>query len=372
MAFRRLFGGGGDGSGVTYILRDEFTTDEANPIASPRTCEPGPGTLTVVDGGNFVYIRNGMLFFSNANASNDPSVYSPVSTVRTNGLCFAVRFIASATRRSNFMSLYAAIPNNCLGVTYDSAPIYAHALNGYNFYTGLTYVAGVPVLTYLIHRLAGGGFVVINNAGVYKLCLATRYLSPSPLGVGITKQKIGSDLITGYQNLTIQQLGSPWNADAGPATQILSGARSPGDTFTHEGNCYIVFTVAALPSSNQIELRFRMQDTSNYWQVTIDSSGNLDLDEVVAGTPTQRGTSAGVIANGDYITIIADSTTILVNEGPIYSGTNRISYASATNFATETDGELETEGTGGSVTDIEAYPRNLSGAAATELANLAV
>ena len=37
------------------------------------------------------------------------------------------------------------------------------------------------------------------------------------------------------------------------------------------------------------------------------------------------------------------------------------------NFATETDGELETEGTGGAVTDIIAWPRTLSGAALSTL-----
>jgi len=38
--------------GIAYLLRDQFTTPEAAPIASPRTCEPGPGTLalTQIDG----------------------------------------------------------------------------------------------------------------------------------------------------------------------------------------------------------------------------------------------------------------------------------------------------------------------------------
>ena len=35
--------------GVEFLLRDEFTTPDAAPITSPRTCEPGPGTLTFVD-----------------------------------------------------------------------------------------------------------------------------------------------------------------------------------------------------------------------------------------------------------------------------------------------------------------------------------
>jgi len=39
---------GGGAAPITYLFRDEFTTDEAAPIASPRTAEPGPGTLTLL------------------------------------------------------------------------------------------------------------------------------------------------------------------------------------------------------------------------------------------------------------------------------------------------------------------------------------
>jgi hypothetical protein len=172
------------------------------------------------------------------------------------------------------------------------------------------------------------------------------------------------------QFVRVAQLTAPWNAsDYGLATQQLAGARAPGDTFTHEANCLIEFTVATLPGAGtQIELRFRVQDATNYWQVTVDSTGALDLDEVVAGVVTQRGTAAGVIANGDRIVITAVGQTIKVYE----ANTLRITYATAANFATETDGELETEGTGGAVTDIVSWPRTLSGAALAELQRYAV
>jgi hypothetical protein len=75
-----------------------------------------------------------------------------------------------------------------------------------------------------------------------------------------------------------------------------------------------------------------------------------------------------VVANSDRIVIVADGTTIRVFE----ANTQRITYAAAANFQTETDGELETEGTGGAVTDIVSWPRTLSGAALAELQRYAV
>ncbi len=32
-----------------YLLQDEFLVPDPNPLANPRICEPGPGTLNVQD-----------------------------------------------------------------------------------------------------------------------------------------------------------------------------------------------------------------------------------------------------------------------------------------------------------------------------------
>lgn len=41
-------GGGGGSGGITYQIRDDFTTTASAPLATPRTAEPGPGTATLV------------------------------------------------------------------------------------------------------------------------------------------------------------------------------------------------------------------------------------------------------------------------------------------------------------------------------------
>lgn len=50
-------------SPITYLLRDEFTTAAAAPLASPRACEPGPGTLTLVQTDGQFSIVGGALVF---------------------------------------------------------------------------------------------------------------------------------------------------------------------------------------------------------------------------------------------------------------------------------------------------------------------
>lgn len=53
-------------SSVIYLLNDQFTTDAAAPLASPRTCEPGPGTLTLVQNDGQFSISGGEVGVSGA------------------------------------------------------------------------------------------------------------------------------------------------------------------------------------------------------------------------------------------------------------------------------------------------------------------
>ena len=53
--------GGGTWISKNALLYDKFSTPDAAPITSPRTCEPGPGTLTFVQPSNQLSIANGKL-----------------------------------------------------------------------------------------------------------------------------------------------------------------------------------------------------------------------------------------------------------------------------------------------------------------------
>ena len=43
---------------IVYLLRDQFSTNAAAPLTTPRTCEPGPGTLVIADAGNKLSISS--------------------------------------------------------------------------------------------------------------------------------------------------------------------------------------------------------------------------------------------------------------------------------------------------------------------------
>lgn len=357
---------GGGEAPLVYLLKDLFTTAESAPLTSPRTCEPGPGTLTIVDTGNTLDISAGKVVPNAVVIGNgDPSIRTTDSLIRSTG----AGIIFKGAR--NYQSVGGATTNSIyLGYGVDNTPVFTD-MSGMGITTnevlGVS-TGNIKSSSYtVLNNIEFDGFVILRSSGFISVAndtvlwidnsQATDPVYPCILGTVAGRAPFGFD------DLKIAQLPAPWDTDNGIATQVLSGARSAGDTFTHEADCLIEAEIATIPSGGQIEIRFRVQDASNYWQVTVDSTGALDLDEVVSGIPTQRGTSAGVVANSDRLVIICDDETIIVYE----AGTQRIKYTSAANFKTATSGELETEGPGGAVTDIISWPRTLSGSALSVL-----
>lgn len=118
-----------------------------------------------------------------------------------------------------------------------------------------------------------------------------------------------------------------------PVDQI-DGAIAENATFTHPADGVVAYTLASIPASTESTLSFRMQDIENRWFSYI-TSGNFRLYERVAGVNTLRASAAPTIAANDRIAVVLDGTTIT---GYINS-VQRWTYASASNFATETDGQ---------------------------------
>ena len=354
------------GSGVwtpVYMLRDDFTTAAAAPLTSPRSAEPGPGMLTVTDVENKLSVSGEALQIASGRTvpvSLDPAVFETNATVRAVG--YAAIFKFSVVTHVNgpyigFSALSSPTANSNIAV-YTSGNVITGRFYGQSDVNLLPYSNGEQITGVVILQ-TNRATILIKKAGVWYVGYVSLAGSTNYRAFVGNYSSIGISV----DFLRTLMLPAPFSTDYGFASQQLAGARSAGDTLTHAANCLLEWTQTAIPSALQTEVRFRIQDATNYWQVTVDSTGALDLDEVVAGTPTQRGTAAGVIANGDRIVVIADGTTIRVYE----ANTLRITYTSAANFATATAGKLETEGTGGSVSDLVSWPRTLTGSAAAIL-----
>lgn len=350
-------------TGVEFLFRDDFTTPESAPLTSPRTAEPGPGTGTVIDTGDNLDIVSGDLVNSGIAGSNDPR-YATGSIARAVGLAMVAKSFNTSNRNAvgfhstqgdALMIGWLVTSSGVLLRVYDNGTLISFASGNVSADTDYDMAS--------IAR-SEGGFYAIRGGSEFSdwtLFWVGKLNTTDPL-YAVWTATTGTGLLDA---LRISQLPAPWDTENGIATQVLAGARSASDTFTHEADCLIEFEMTTIPSGSDAEIFFRVQDASNYWMIRLTTSGRLQLHEVVGGTPTQRkGTGSGVLQSGERIVIVVDDEEI---KG-YHDNTLGWTYSSAANFKTETSGELDTPGGGGgTISEIISWPRTLSGAAKSAL-----
>ena len=351
---------------IVYLFLDRFITTDDAPMTTPRTAEPGPGTWTITDTGNLASITGGKLVLAGITTGfTDPRLVAGGLSRVVGRALLGTNVMAGASIDTFGTAWRKATTGGSTNVIH--APYFGNG--AMHFWGGaftsssvIGVVNGVEYQTALVLRSAGC-FLLVKGGAYTNWTLAAVSVSPADATLYPSLQHGNSTSTATFDAVKVADLPAPFTDDYGIVTQRLAGARVAGDAFTHEADCLIEFTATAIPSANNIDLRFRKQDDTNYWQVTISSTGAITLNEVVGGSATGRGTSAGAVSNGHRCVIIASDTTIRVYVNNVF----KINYVSAVNFKTATAGVLSGEGTGGDVREIISWPRTLSGAAKAAL-----
>lgn len=351
---------------ATYLLRDDFTTAEAAPLASPRTAEPGPGTLTLVQNDGQFSISGGKLAF--------PAQTTPAAGDQG--------FIGAGLSRVAGRALISKINASTMADMFNSVWASANSIvfGGFGNMAGGFYMetASLYVVEFAVGFIVAGG---LSAATEYSVCTVQRasghfalikggiYTNWTLLYVGATSNTAtvypafsNSKAVGTLDTFRVLDLPAPFDDDYGLATDRLSGAVSAGATFTHEADCVIEWTQTTLPSAAGTVVHFRRQDADNNWYIQIQGT-DFYLAERVAGSPVTRAQALGVMSNGHRIVIVCDGTTIRGYSNNVL----RWTYSSATNFAAETNARLDALGTSAVVSDFVTWPRQLTGAAATIL-----
>lgn len=335
-----------------------FGTDIATLLPSPYTEAGALGSLTISDAGNKFSTSGGRLQHA-AGVTSEAYAVAGLARVAGRALVATVNWATFA----NFAALLWLRASAVVGGGYANAAA-GWAVTGSNLETivnggvGMVAVLLANLVTATDYQFAiilrGTGAFYLIKGGIYTswtlfavdVADATATVYPSVYDFGNT--------VDAKDTLFVTDLGGPWASDYGIATQRLAGARAVNDPITHTPNALLEFVVTTLPSAGSIDVRFRVQDASNYWLARISTTGALSLIEVVATVETSRATAAGVIANGHRVVIVADGTTI----AGYSNNASRWSYASASNFQAQASGLLASLGTGGAVSDIVTWPRN--------------
>ena len=140
------------------------------------------------------------------------------------------------------------------------------------------------------------------------------------------------------------------------AIDRLMGVCGAGDTFVHEADCVLEATIG-LANSSGVDIAFRKQGAQDYWFARAGADGAMDLFEVVSNVATSRASAvAGSISDDGRMVVVCDDEVVKIYADDALV----ITYSSASNFKTATDGYVRTISTGGAVSDIITWPRHLN------------
>lgn len=287
-----------------YLLRDfvpGITPDASAPLASPRTCVPGPGTLTISD------------------VQADASIVGGVLTVAARAAAGRTFYVTNVPHRAGRAVLAT--------LTWTSGGGYL----ALGFYTGtLGSYAGV---------LSSGYVFPTSGASVMYL---PAVFGATPKRVAVVRTESGRHLYLGdgrlmwvdtdtdtaartaavssYQDAAtvrslylcdLRDIDSRFGPDYGLATQRV--ATPDAATITHEANALIEWTTPPVVAGQVYELSVRQTNADNRWIIRGDqAAGTIKLFERNNAVETERASASQTwtVGNTYRIVVVADGTTI--------------------------------------------------------------
>lgn len=284
-----------------YLFRDDFTTPEGPPITLPRPAEPGPGTWAGTQTRTFTIVDDYLQDDTGGSVGWSTQLISTPAQTRTAGLAMAwMDYLTNAANQTITgwaSSITAPDANGVYGV------FHAGSLASWQPYAadGGTHIVPDPFVvntwyTWAVVLRATGAFFYLKG-GVYTdwvLVWVNPNVTTAPL-YGV-HSKFSTAAAARLDSVKISQLAAPFLLDSTIATQLVTTAVS-GTTYPGVADGIFDLTVTAPnPLALSAELRFRVQDSTNYWVAYFDSLGAFNLDSVASGIPTNRINVAAVIA----------------------------------------------------------------------------
>ena len=345
---------------VSYVMRDEFTTTEAAPLASPRTMEPGPGTLTIVDTTPTYSIVGGELVVGTGNVSNytDPQIYSDEYTNRPGLMAyFGLNAYYMAANQG-----YAGLASGITGVPASpSFWLYYHQMRANTssqqgsdgrviFLQSTTAVDGVQVELAVISRGTGVFFATRANGDMWRIV----YMDTTTTAAKYRLRLHGLGRPVNYKEIGLLQLRGNWAVEGAYGMAIANHPTvTAGQVITGAANCWIQYTVTAVTGVTQ-ELMVRYIDDDNCVIIRMSQADStIKLIEKIGGTETERATAAQTWTNGSSYKLLVSLDTYTLNA--FIGVTTKLFYSKLTTGVTETSIKVSYAGTLLTVWPLEVY-----------------
>lgn len=298
----------GGPAALVYLLRDEFTTAASAPLTSPRTCDPGPGTVTLTDSGNKLSVSGGELLMAAAVGIRDPLYLHSAGTSRVAGYLTQMRLKRTGgASNSLFLGVSPSTTpgsGNAYGFSISNSVSWGLTPTGGNAPAGA--VADHADGTYNTFSIIWGStgvLLFIDNVMLFDMFTgseATLYEFVGALAANITANV---DYFR-TRPVTVSNLFAPTISQVNPTNNTNYAADADGSFFM------TVTAPGSFGGSSAAHLQYRYQDSSNFWDAYFDNAGAFNLDSVIAGSRVNRISVASVIAAGQTrsIMVYAKST----------------------------------------------------------------
>ncbi|MBX3061814.1 MAG: hypothetical protein U0528_07000 [Anaerolineae bacterium] len=288
---------------INWLLRDEFTTNDAAPVATPRTCEPGPGTLIFTQTDGQFGISGTALSFPTQSTSawGDQGFLSNETYSRIAG-----RALLTSLNFSTFsFSAVGFFDDLSSTVNGDQFQFTASVVRVND--QGEVQVIGSALSTSTDYKLA----IVLRSNGAAHFIKGGAFSDWTLLWIGSNRSSANEKIrftnfsaVGTFDHLRLRDLPAPFDSDEGIATLNVASPSS-GSSYSGDASGVIDLTVTSPASltGTKAELRYRVQDANNYWVAYFDSAGAFKLDSVSGGVATNRISVASVISTSQTRTI---------------------------------------------------------------------
>jgi hypothetical protein len=338
---------GAGGIGVAWSFRELWSTDDAAAVASPRTCEPGPGTWTIT--GTDQSIASGLWVQPSNGAAQ--GALSDVTVARVDGTTLVFKRVNVSSNPS--LLVWGWRSGATLGASTISG-FYNHTSGLLANVFGTAVVAARPTTStdydYAVVLRATGSFILykLSSVAAWTLLYVEDCLTTSTLRPMIYAQTAPATFgpVYAYQSSQIPILYRS-------ASGVIGVVSSVVPDFVAKMRC---------TGTGTQSLIFRRQDADNYWFIE-RAATTFRLYEVVATVATQRASAAITAATGDRISVACEGSTIRLWHQVAAGGTvvTPTAYASASSFATSTGMAVLDEA---NYTELEVFNRTQYGVAA--------
>lgn len=324
-----------------YLLLDRFLTDDAAPLATPRTSEPGPGTLTINQPANMEIVNNRLVALAGV---ADKGATSISSYAYTAGRAFGVDVWGINGRVDLLVGPspgeYDIEIIGGTSVLFVRGPF--GALNTGPFTTSL------PLTAWIVRRASGGLFYIVSN----KLRWVHNGADVANWFVRLNAAVSGWDFIV--DDLRIIDFDGLWSQEYGIATNRVASPTS-GVSTTSTADALVEFTWTPV-AAETLEFDVRRTDANNRWVIRCDQAGaTIKLIERNAGAETERDSDAQTWTPGTpYRIVVAMEGADMRN---FVNDTAQNAYTSATFNQTATGVQVSGFTTG---SNLICWPRDLT------------